>query len=474
LREKWAAFDAERRFPISMVMTSPPTDCRSGDVLSGRIKPTECPHFGNPCTPENPLGAPMVSSEGASSRCGLTTGSEPTMTWQPQCPAGPTERARVLLAHGEGAGLSRQLIRQRILSRLGNSLLDPLGDAALLPPLAGRPVLTTDSFVVTPLFFPGGDIGRLAVLGTVNDLAVSGARPRWLSLALILEEGLPFDTLDRILDSIATAARETGVLVATGDTKVVPYGAADQIFITTTGLGELFEPAPPGPAAIVPGDELIVSGPVGRHGIAVLAAREQLGLDPPPISDCANLIPAVQGLRAAQVPVRALRDATRGGVAAVLHEWSAACGATLEIVESQVPVSDDVRGACELLGLDPLTIACEGTMVLAVPAGSGPAAIAALQDFPTTSQAVVIGEVTGFAGFPVGIRRLMGRLQPLDAPSGLLLPRIQTHSTARNRPFVSLTVARARLTRSSVENVPSSTTDTRLACHSAAWRNSSA
>jgi hydrogenase expression/formation protein HypE len=346
------------------------------------------------------------------------------MTWQPQCAAGPTERRRITLAHGEGAAFSRQLIREQILSRLGNPLLDPLGDAALLPSLAGRPVLTTDSFVVTPLFFPGGDIGRLAVLGTVNDLAVSGARPRWLSLALILEEGLPLETLDRLLDSVAAAAQEADVLVATGDTKVVPHGAADQIFVTTTGLGELLEPAPPGPAAIVPGDELIVSGPIGRHGIAVLAAREQLGLDPPPVSDCANLFPSVQALRVAHVPLRAMRDATRGGVAAVLHEWAATCGATLEIVESHVPVSSDVRGACELLGLDPLTIACEGTMVLAVPAGSGPAAIAALQCLPESSQAAVIGRATEFSGLPVGIRRLMGRLQPLDAPSGLLLPRI--------------------------------------------------
>lgn len=331
---------------------------------------------------------------------------------------------RILLAHGEGGRLSRQLVAERIATRFANEFLTPLADAARLPPLAGRPVLTTDSFVVTPLFFPGGDIGSLAVFGTANDLAVAGARPRWLSLALILEEGLPFALLDRVLESIAAAAIRADMQVVTGDTKVVPRGAADQLFITTTGLGELIEPAPDGPQALTPGDELLVSGPIGRHGIAVLAARDALGFEPPPQSDCGPLFASVEALRTSGIPCRAIRDATRGGVAAVLHEWAAASRCTLEIDEGQLPVTGDVRGACELLGLDPLFVACEGTMVVAVPPGWAAAAVSALRQHSESAGAAVIGRVISPAAAPVVVRRMFGKLQPLDEPSGAPLPRI--------------------------------------------------
>jgi hydrogenase expression/formation protein HypE len=346
------------------------------------------------------------------------------MTWSTECPVERTDRSHVVLAHGEGGRLSRRLVQERILPRLGHAQNIALDDATVLPPLAGAPVMTTDSFVVSPLFFPGGDIGTLAVYGTVNDLAVAGARPRWLSLALILEEGLPLETLDRVLASIAAAARHAGVAIVTGDTKVVPRGIADQLFITTTGLGELVLPAPPGPSAIQPTDELIVSGPIGRHGIAVLSAREDLGFDPPPITDCGSLLGAVNALRSANIPVRAMRDATRGGLAAVLHEWAAACGCSLEVDEAQIPVTDDVRGPCELLGLDPLFVACEGTMAVAVAAGFGEAAVEALRGVPEASHAAVIGRCVRSNGASVAIRRLLGRLQPLDDPAGRLLPRI--------------------------------------------------
>jgi hydrogenase expression/formation protein HypE len=330
---------------------------------------------------------------------------------------------RVTLGHGDGGRLTRRLIRERILPRLGNLYLLDLADAATLPRPAGSLAFTTDSYVVTPLFFPGGDIGSLAVNGTINDLAVSGARPLWLSLGLILEEGLPFATLDRVLQSVADAARAADVLVVTGDTKVVPRGAADGLFLTASGIGEQVD-ALPGPRALEPGDEIFVSGPIGRHGVAVLAAREGLAFDPAPESDTAPLFEAVSALRAAGVPVRAMRDATRGGLAAVLHEWAEASGRTLAIVEGRLPVTPEVRGVCELLGLDPVYIACEGVMAVAVPAAFGHKALEVLQKVPQAAQASRIGAVRTKTITPVLISRGLGREQPLDEPVAAALPRI--------------------------------------------------
>jgi hydrogenase expression/formation protein HypE len=258
----------------------------------------------------------------------------------------------------------------------------------------------------------------------VNDLAVSGARPRWLSLSFILEEGLEISVLERVLDSIAEAARSASVQIVAGDTKVVPRGAADRMFITTSGIGELVERVPPGPRAIEPSDVILVSGSVGRHGIAILNARQNLGFEPPPLSDCASLLPLTEGLQGANVRVRAMRDATRGGVAAVLHEWASACGHTLCIEESLLPVDDTVRGAAELLGLDPIHIANEGTLLLAVPPSDEQAALAALRRCPSATAATRIGVVRTSLGTPVTIRRGLGRPQPLDLPSGSQLPRI--------------------------------------------------
>jgi len=286
-------------------------------------------------------------------------------SWQRHCPI-PLDGAgdRVLLAHGEGARLTRRLIDEQIRSRFHARELSGLPDAAHLQLSDPRIAVTTDSFVVSPLFFPGGDIGSLAVHGTVNDLVVSGAIPRWITLSLILEEGLPMAVLTRILDSVAQAARKCSVEIIAGDTKVVPRGAADGIFINTTGIGEPADPVPPGPQTIRPDDVILVSGPIGQHGMAVLCAREELAFDPPPESDSAPLIQAVECLRSTVgADVRVTRDATRGGVSAVLHEWSATCGLTFHLVESQIPVSAEVRGASELLGLDPLHVACEGTLV---------------------------------------------------------------------------------------------------------------
>jgi hydrogenase expression/formation protein HypE len=347
-------------------------------------------------------------------------------TWRLACPVPVApDSERITLAHGEGGRLMRKLVRDRILSKLDSDALRSMDDAAHLPAIDGPLAMTTDSFVVSPLFFPGGDIGSLAVYGTVNDLAVSGARPLYLTLSLIVEEGLPLALFDRVIQSIAEAAEKSGVQVVAGDTKVVPRGAADGLFINTTGVGQLVDPVPPGPGALCEGDELIVTGPCGRHGIAVLCAREELELAPPPLSDSAPLLRAAERLRDRLGPrLRAMRDATRGGVAAVLHEWADVSGLTLAIDENDLPVSHAVRGVCELLGLDPLHVASEGTMVIAVERTAAEDALAALRKLSETADASRIGTVKVRQLVPVAIRRTLGADQPLDDPLGAPLPRI--------------------------------------------------
>ncbi|MCE9607027.1 MAG: hydrogenase expression/formation protein HypE [Planctomycetia bacterium] len=334
------------------------------------------------------------------------------------------EPQRVSLAHGEGGSSMRRLLEEHILPRFDRLSSLPLDDAAVLPQIDGRPVLTTDAFVVSPLFFPGGDIGTLSVYGTVNDLAVRGAEPLWLTLSLILEEGFSLQLLDRVLESVAEAARRCRVSVVAGDTKVVPRGAVDRLFVSTTGLGRLIEPGPSGSATIEVGDVLLVSGPIGRHGIAILAAREEMAFEPPPESDCGPLIEAVAALRTAGVRVRAMRDATRGGVTAVMHEWARDCGGTLVIEEERVPISSDVRGVCELLGLDPLNVANEGTMVVAVHPDDAESARSALQCVSVCARAARIGFVRARGLLPVVVKRGIGSERPLLEPSGAPLPRI--------------------------------------------------
>jgi hydrogenase expression/formation protein HypE len=317
----------------------------------------------------------------------------------------------------------RQLIQQRIGQQISSAR--DAHDAAIVGKTDRKIVITTDSFVVSPLFFPGGDIGSLAVHGTVNDLAVSGARPRWLTLSLIIEDGLPLPTFDRIIEGVAGAADRCGVQVVAGDTKVVPRGAADQLFINTTGVGELLDWAPAGPSSIREGDLLIFSGPIGKHGIAVLAAREELRFDPPPESDSAPLLEATQALQQALgSDLRAMRDATRGGVAAVLNEWAEVSGQTMKLDESRLPVTANVRSVCELLGLDPLYVANEGTFVCAVAEGSQQRAIEALGSVPQTRSACVVGSATRRGIVPVAIEGVLGNLRPVDEPAGAPMPRI--------------------------------------------------
>lgn len=340
------------------------------------------------------------------------------------CPVPQNNRNdHVQLAHGEGNRLMRQLLQDVILPPLDNVFLQQGQDACTLPQITGELAFTTDSYVVSPLTFPGGDIGSLAVYGTCNDLAVTGAKPLWLSLSLIIEEGFAISTLRIILNSIAEAARVAEVKIVTGDTKVVPKGVVDGLFINTSGIGDLIFPTP-GPKQIQPGDAIILSGPIARHGTAILAARENIEVTPLPESDTGSLFPAVAALQTKGVKVRAMRDCTRGGVTAVLHEWAQAAGCTIAVQGSQIPLLPQTRGLCELLGLEPLHIACEGTMAIVVEQDDVELALDALKALANFSSPGYLGEVLPQQLSPVVIRRSAGQVVPLDEPWGAPLPRI--------------------------------------------------
>lgn len=336
-----------------------------------------------------------------------------------------SEGQRVLLAHGEGGRLSRRLLHEVIIPRLGDAWRGALDDAADIEVSSSRMALTTDSYVVTPIEFPGGDIGSLAVNGTVNDLAVRGARPVYLTLSMILEEGLSLDTLCRVLDNVAAAARAADVAIVAGDTKVVARGSVDGLFLNTAGVGFLPDPSPPGPASLEVGDAILVSGPIGRHGVAVMAAREQLGVSPAPISDSAPLHRPCQSLRERLgSDLRAMRDATRGGVAAVLQEWADSSGLRMALEEAALPVLPETRGVCELLGIDPVHVANEGTFVAAIAPDAVSEALAALREHRETERSTVIGQVAERQLSAVTVRGLLGVERPLDEPQGAPLPRI--------------------------------------------------
>ena len=331
----------------------------------------------------------------------------------------------ILLAHGGGGLLTHRLIRDLFLRHLGNPILAAEEDAAVLEAPGERLAFTTDAFVVSPLFFPGGDIGRLAVCGTVNDLAMAGATPRHLGAAFIIEEGLPYATLERVVVSMAETAREAGVTVVAGDTKVVGRGGADGLFITTSGIGALPAGEALGVGRLRPGDRLLVSGPLGDHGLAVLIAREGLPMRSRLVSDCAPLGGLVAALLAAcPGEVRSLRDPTRGGLAATLNEWAAGAGLGMAIDEAAVPVRPEVRAACEMLGLDPLHAACEGRLVAAVAPGAAERALGTLRGHPLGAGAQIIGEVTAEHPGRVVLRTALGARRLLEMPAGDLLSRI--------------------------------------------------
>ncbi len=330
---------------------------------------------------------------------------------------------RILLAHGGGGQLSRELIDREIVSRFGAGPLKGLPDGATVPVAGGRVVFTTDSFVVQPIEFPGGNIGDLAVHGTVNDLAVCGARPRWLSLALILEEGIELDLLRRVLDSIKTAADDSGVVVATGDTKVVARGQCDGMFINTAGIGDPLPGFELSPANLQDGDHVLVSGPIADHGFAVLASRENIHIQNGPQSDSAPVHRLVQAAAAHAGDVRFMRDPTRGGLASVLNEMVEESELGIRIREASIPVSAGAHAVSELLGLDPLHVASEGRMLAVCRAEAASAILEAWQAMPEGSGAQDIGTVTTEAGRVV-LETLMGGRRLVDVPRGELLPRI--------------------------------------------------
>jgi hydrogenase expression/formation protein HypE len=334
------------------------------------------------------------------------------------------EPGKVLLAYGEGGKLAREFLSERVFGQ-GRLLSGAeFHDAARLQLLGGPWAFSTDSYIVSPIFFPGGDIGQLAIHGTCNDLVVAGARPRWISLSMILEEGLSLDVVDRILKSVVLAAKNVDVSVVTGDTKVAPRGTIDGVFLTTSGIGELIEPIPLGPRSIQVGDTLIVSGAIGQHGSAVLCARENIPLDPIPASDVGSLLPIAEALRREHVTVRAMRDATRGGIAAVLHEWAKESAHTMLAFEKSLPLSPEVRGTCELLGMDPIFLACEGVMVVAIDSVDTERALSAVRSVPMGEQAAVIGHVEARRSLPVLIEGVVGRRRPLIEPVTAHFPRI--------------------------------------------------
>jgi hydrogenase expression/formation protein HypE len=331
---------------------------------------------------------------------------------------------RIVLAHGSGGKATQTLIEAVFLEAFANPMLAPLEDGAVLSAHGGRLAFTTDSYVVSPLFFPGGDIGDLAVNGTVNDLAVSGARPLWLSAGFILEEGFPVADLERIVGSMAAAAERAGVQVVTGDTKVVQRGKADGCYVNTAGVGVIERPLELGVAGARPGDAVIVSGPVGEHGITIMLARGELDIESSVESDTAPLNGLVERLLDACPGVRGLRDATRGGVATICNEVARAAGVAVVVEEEAVPVSRDVRGACELLGIDPLYVACEGRLVAVVDGDQVDAAMAALRSHPLGEGAAVIGRVKDDPPGLVLLKTSFGGTRIVDLLVGDPLPRI--------------------------------------------------
>jgi hydrogenase expression/formation protein HypE len=335
----------------------------------------------------------------------------------------------VTLSHGGGGKAMKDLIDDVFVAAFDNPLLAPLDDQArvpmsLLAQHGDRLAFTTDSFVVDPLEFPGGDIGKLAVCGTINDLAVGGAVPLYLSCAAIIEEGLPFDLLQRMVRSMAVVAREAGVLIVTGDTKVVQRGACDKLFLTTTGIGVIRAGVMLGPQYVRPGDVVLVNGVLGDHGAAILAARGDLALEAPIDSDCAALHGLVESLLAAAPNTRFMRDATRGGVATVLNEIAQAAQCGVELNENAVPLREVVKGFCEILGLDPLYLANEGRLVAVVPPDEAARGLAAMRAHPLGAGACRIGQIVARRPGMVVMHTVLGGQRIVDMLVGDQLPRI--------------------------------------------------
>ena len=324
------------------------------------------------------------------------------------------------MAHGAGGKLSAELLREVILPAFGNEILNELHDGAKL----GRLAMTTDSYVVRPIFFRGGDIGKLAVCGTVNDLAVTGAVPKFLSVGAILEEGFDIDALKKIVGSMAQAAREAGVQIVTGDTKVVGRGQADGIFLNTAGVGELIDGVDISARNVRAGMKVLLSGTIGDHATTILAGRHGLELPESIRSDCAPLNKLVREMLAVEPKIAMLRDATRGGIAAVLNEIASSANVGILLDEDKIPVREEVRGVCEILGFDALELANEGKIIAVVPAESVEKILSVMRGNVYGRHAAQIGEVVANSAGKVGLRTALGSVRIVDMPAGELVPRI--------------------------------------------------
>jgi hydrogenase expression/formation protein HypE len=340
------------------------------------------------------------------------------------CPVPMTTHKEVVLGHGSGGKLSQQLIQKYILPHFKNDLLDPLHDGAIFSIEGSRLAYSTDSFVVSPIFFPGGDIGTLAVHGTVNDLAMCGARPLYMTAAFIIEEGLPLEHLWRIVQSMQTAAKAAGVTIVTGDTKVVDRGKGDQIFINTSGIGLIPDGVDINPCKARPGDKIIINGPIAQHGIAIMSVRDNLEFETQIVSDTAALNDLVQNMLMASNDIHVLRDPTRGGVTSALNEIAQSSCVGIRLDESRIPISEQVKAACEILGLDPLYVANEGKLLAFVAPDSADGVLSAMRANPRGRDAVIIGEVvTDMPGF-VTAKTKIGGERVVEMLAGEQLPRI--------------------------------------------------
>jgi hydrogenase expression/formation protein HypE len=340
------------------------------------------------------------------------------------CPAPILDHKQIVLGHGSGGRLTQQLVETIVMPAFRNELLDAQHDGAVFSAGGARLAFSTDSYVVHPIFFPGGNIGDLAVNGTVNDLAMCGAKPRYLSVSFIIEEGLAIDELWKIVCSMKDAADRAGVSLVTGDTKVVDRGKCDCIFINTSGIGIVPDGIHIDPANARPGDAIILSGPIASHGMAIMSVREGLEFDTPIESDTAPLNGLVESMLRASHGIRILRDPTRGGVASALNEIAQKSKSGIVIDEAAIPVRSDVQGACEILGLDPLYVANEGKLIAFVSPNDTEAVLDAMRKHPLGKEAVVIGEVSGDHSGVVVMKTRIGGSRVVDMLSGEQLPRI--------------------------------------------------
>jgi hydrogenase expression/formation protein HypE len=340
------------------------------------------------------------------------------------CPIPIQQYPHVLMAHGGGGKLMHQLLEKIFAPAFANPILESRHDSAVFEVPPGRLAFTTDSYVVRPLFFTGGDIGSMAVHGTVNDLAMSGARPLYLSAAFILEEGLPMETLWRVVCSMKDAAQRCGVQIVTGDTKVVDKGKGDGLYINTAGIGVIEHSLTITPKNVQPGDAVLVSGDLGRHGMAIMAVREGLQFESAIESDSAPVADLVLQLIKAGIEIHCLRDLTRGGLASALNEIAEAAGVKIAIEERSVPVREDVHAACEMLGLDPLHVACEGRFAAFIAAKDAGRALAIMRAHPAGAGSAAIGKVAERTSPLVTLKSAIGASRILDMPSGEQLPRI--------------------------------------------------